>query len=170
LFAFAPRTSTDLHPSTLAKKNTTRNAAGAIPPSYGPSSRLQHLHLRGHRLSGPLPRLPHTLQLLDVSHNQLDGTFPDLSNTTLLDYVDVSNNRLGGALPRSLESDTPALDYLDASSNRLTGRLEDVSLPASLVYADLSNNTIGGQLWSSTAGFGNLVELKLSHNSISGEC
>jgi Leucine-rich repeat (LRR) protein len=152
------------HAVTISKPQT----AGPIPPSYGAATRLQHLHLRGHALSGPLPPLPATLQLLDVAHNQLSGTFPDLSGAKGLDYIDVSNNNLGGALPRTMASDNPAMDYLDASNNRIGGRLDEVSLPSGLTYADLSGNVIGGGLWASTEAFGSLAQLRLSHNSISG--
>lgn len=75
---------------------------GTIPASYGSANHLRHLQLRGHRLTGPIPALPPTLQLLDVSFNQLDGPFPDLSHANALDYVDVSHNRLAGALPKDL--------------------------------------------------------------------
>lgn len=62
------------------------------------------------------------------------------------------------------------LDYLDVSGNRLGGHLDELTLPASLVYADLSDNAIGGQLWSSTVGMGSLVELRLGKNMITGGC
>jgi hypothetical protein len=80
---------------------------GPIPASYGASSKLQHLHLRGHRLYGPLPELPPTIQLLDVSHNGLDGAFPSMASLGALDYLDVSNNKIGGSLPAGLAGAAP---------------------------------------------------------------
>ncbi|KAI8469072.1 MAG: hypothetical protein J3K34DRAFT_459560, partial [Monoraphidium minutum] len=141
---------------------------GTIPASYGAASALRHLQLAGHGLSGPLPRLPPGLQLLDAAHNALSGPFPDLSHAPGLDYLDVSHNRLGGSLPRNLAADNPALDYLDASGNAIGGRLDELTLPGSLAFADLSSNAIGGGLWGSSAGWGNLVELRLARNAITG--
>jgi hypothetical protein len=80
---------------------------GTVPASYGGAgSKLRHLHLRGHRLTGALPSLPAGLQLLDVGYNAFEGGFPSLQGTAL-DYVDVSNNRLTGPLPSDLAGLAP---------------------------------------------------------------
>jgi hypothetical protein len=67
-----------------------------------------------------------------------------------------------------LNPTTQVLDYLDASNNRLGGRLDELTLPASLEFADLSGNAIGGQLWGSMAGLTNLEELRVARNAIAG--
>lgn len=95
------------HPAPPPAGRVCAVLTGTIPASYGTSPALRHLHLRGHRLSGPLPPLAPGLQLLDVAHNQLVGPFPAMTNATALDYVDVSNNALTGSLPSDLAALAP---------------------------------------------------------------
>lgn len=63
---------------------------------------------------------------------------------------------------------TQVLDYLDVSSNKLSGAANALSFPASLVFADLSNNELEGQLPGDASGWGNLQQLRLAHNAITG--
>ncbi|PAN03920.1 hypothetical protein PAHAL_1G028900 [Panicum hallii] len=72
---------------------------------------------------------------------KLSGTLGDFTALTLLD---LSNNKIGGAIPQSLP---PALTQLDLSSNSLSGELPDsMAMLSSLSTLHVQNNQLSGAL------------------------
>ncbi|XP_076891365.1 receptor-like protein EIX2 [Bidens hawaiensis] len=82
------------------------------------------LDLSDNQFSGSIPdELVRLLGLryLNLSHNDLTGTIPNLFNHTgKLEALDLSVNHLEGSIPLSL-SQLTALDYLNVSYNNLVG-------------------------------------------------
>ncbi|XP_045829845.1 receptor like protein 22-like [Trifolium pratense] len=164
---------------------------------FNQSSSLITLNLHNSRLSGKLKKslfcLPN-IQELDMSYNDnLEGQLPELSCSTSLRILDLSNcpfkkgpiplsfsnsthltslgisaNNLNGSIPSSLLT-LPHLTYLDASYNALSGQIPNV-FPQSNRFQelDLSDNKIGGEIPSSLSNLQQLTHLYLSSNLFSG--
>jgi Leucine-rich repeat (LRR) protein len=114
----------------------------AVPDLSG-LTQLLDLSLQNVGLTGPVPAWiaeSSTLQLVNLSSNELSGTIPDLSGMTSLYALTFRDNNLEGALPAI----PPNLEALHLSNNRLSG-----NIPSS--YANL----IGG--------------LELNGNKLTGE-
>uniref|UniRef100_A0A0D9ZRL4 non-specific serine/threonine protein kinase n=1 Tax=Oryza glumipatula TaxID=40148 RepID=A0A0D9ZRL4_9ORYZ len=138
--------------------------------------KLQHLNLTHNRLResifAPLGELV-TLEVLDVSHNYIQGVLPTavLKELTNLQELYLNNNHFNGSLPKSLLT-LPHLRILDLSTNSLAGGIpiSSSSEPVSVEVLNLSNNNMSGALPTEQA-FGylrNLRELDLSSNKFSG--
>jgi hypothetical protein len=50
--------------------------AGSLPSTLSNARGMRYLELSFHNLEGPLPTLPESLMVLDVSENSLTGTVP----------------------------------------------------------------------------------------------
>uniref|UniRef100_A0A0D3G0X5 non-specific serine/threonine protein kinase n=1 Tax=Oryza barthii TaxID=65489 RepID=A0A0D3G0X5_9ORYZ len=135
-----------------------------------------HLNLTHNRLResifAPLGELV-TLEVLDVSHNYIQGVLPTavLKELTNLQELYLNNNHFNGSLPKSLLT-LPHLRILDLSTNSLAGGIpiSSSSEPVSVEVLNLSNNNMSGALPTEQA-FGylrNLRELDLSSNKFSG--
>ncbi|CAI0545532.1 unnamed protein product [Linum tenue] len=91
---------------------------------------LQELHLGNNALSGaidfPPPNTKSNLQVLDFSHNRLDGYFPDrFGSLTGLQQLNLAGNNISGSLPTSM-SGMSSLTLLDLSQNHFTVSAEDL--------------------------------------------
>ena len=76
---------------------------------------------------------------LDLSGNNLRGTLPpDLGTLTMLETLDLSNNRLSRTIP---DLSASQLDVLDLSDNQLSGTLPDLSTLTQLQILNLSATT-----------------------------
>ncbi|KAI8001688.1 LRR receptor-like serine/threonine-protein kinase GHR1 [Camellia lanceoleosa] len=89
------------------------------------STTLQELHLENNFLSGSIEFSPSpfgtNLEVLDLSHNQLTGYFPDgFGSLTGLKVLSLAKNNLSGSLPTSMANLT-LLSSLDISQNHFTG-------------------------------------------------
>ncbi|KAJ1413970.1 Leucine-rich repeat [Sesbania bispinosa] len=94
---------------------------------------LEALHLRNANIVGTLPQsfghLPY-LTDLDLSFNQLSGTFPlfkVIAKLTSLEQLDLSNNQLNGSLPHII-GQLSSLWILSLSSNKLNGVISEAHL------------------------------------------
>ncbi|KAL3520262.1 hypothetical protein ACH5RR_018411 [Cinchona calisaya] len=109
---------------------------------------LQELHLQGNILTGSIDFLPSSsnesnLQILDLSHNQLNGYFPDgFGSLSRLQGLNIAGNNFSGSLPTSV-GDIKSLDSLDISQNHFTGPLPK-NLPDSLQTFNASLNDLSG--------------------------
>lgn len=72
-----------------------------------------------------LKNLPFFLRELYIDDNQLEGPLPDLSMIPYLRVFDVPNNKLNGTLPESI-GELYHLESLDISSNSLTGVVSEI--------------------------------------------
>ncbi|CAD6219940.1 unnamed protein product [Miscanthus lutarioriparius] len=121
---------------------------GDLPEQVGQLRSLRALNLAGNALSGTVPQnltlLPNltavslannffsgalpgggfpALQVLDVSANLLNGTLPSDFGGAALRYVNLSSNRIAGAIPPEMASHLPANVTIDLSYNNLTGAI-----------------------------------------------
>nr|GMC73477.1 probable LRR receptor-like serine/threonine-protein kinase At4g36180 [Ipomoea batatas] len=112
------------------------------------------------------------LKVLDLSHNNLRGGFPDwvIKNNSQLQVLRLSNNSLEGQLHFQPHLNTSIL-WMDVSENQLRGRLEE-NLGRKLPYMttlNLSRNHFEGFVPSSFCNMSGLVQLDLSNNFFDGE-
>ncbi|KAH0979510.1 hypothetical protein GBA52_006687 [Prunus armeniaca] len=83
---------------------------GGIPNSFAKLCRLRELDLEGNRLSGQLSDFVEilskcaqkTLELLDLSDNNIVGSLPDLTNFLSLKHLLIQTNNLSGRIPESI--------------------------------------------------------------------
>lgn len=115
---------------------------------------------------------PASLNLLNLSHNNLTGDFSGFNfggcgNITILD---LSYNHLqGSGLPASLRS-CQQLEQLSFSGNNFTDQIPTFWQNfTNLKFLDLANNNFSGQIPAGLAGVcENLIELNLSGNQLTG--
>ncbi|KAI4299710.1 hypothetical protein L6164_033142 [Bauhinia variegata] len=108
---------------------------------------LQELHLENNMISGgiKLSSSPgqSDLQVLDLSHNQFSGYFPDeFGSLTGLKVLNIAGNNFSGSLPTAI-ADISSLNSLDISKNHFTGPLPN-NLPKELENFNASYNDLSG--------------------------
>ncbi|XP_038971195.1 receptor kinase-like protein Xa21 [Phoenix dactylifera] len=149
------------------------NFSDQIPPSLGNISQLNWLSLKGNILSGSIPtHLGNckNLQYLELSYNQLTGPIPMeiLSLSSLSQLLDVSHNALQGFLPSEI-GNMINVNSLDVSENRLHGEIPDnIGECVVLVNLNMSGNFFDGVIPKSLANLKGLQFLDLSSNNLSG--
>ncbi|KAJ4981201.1 hypothetical protein NE237_032038 [Protea cynaroides] len=110
---------------------------------------LQELHLGNNLLSGDIKFSPsspeeHNLQVLDLSHNQFVGYFPDqFGSLTSLQVLDLAGNNFSGSLPSSMDG-LSSLTLLDISANSFTGPLPENLSSSTLQSFNASYNDLSG--------------------------
>ncbi|KAL6126167.1 hypothetical protein ACLB2K_074218 [Fragaria x ananassa] len=186
--------------SSLADLDLSSNPLkGGIPTFIAQLCSLQHLSMSGCNLTGQLsesvprwsacPQNP--IRSLDLSNNDLAGSFPDFTNFSSLESLDLSRNKLSGMVPdsigklSSLESlfvdenqlrwtipesigELSRLQYLGFSGNLLSGRIpESIGKLSSLTDLDLSKNQLSGRIPDSVGQLSMLIALNLQENILS---
>ncbi|XP_075090288.1 LRR receptor-like serine/threonine-protein kinase GHR1 [Nicotiana tabacum] len=108
---------------------------------------IEELHLQNNALVGSIdfspPASTPKLRVLDLSHNQFGGYFPDgFGSLTALQVLDIAGNNLSGSIPTSI-GNVSSLTSLDISENHFTGPLPK-NLPNSLQSLNASLNDFSG--------------------------
>ncbi|CAL5328348.1 unnamed protein product [Camellia sinensis] len=150
-------------------------------------SSLSHLLLGSNRLNGQLQEFPNnSLQLLDLSINELSGPIPPLvvtnflishnkfteipsaiCNVSSIEILDLSHNSLSGVIPQCLGNFSNVLSVLDLRKNNFHG-----SIPTSfaegnqLKTIDLNGNQLEGKVPRSLATCRHLEVLDFGNNNI----
>ncbi|KAJ9679624.1 hypothetical protein PVL29_021524 [Vitis rotundifolia] len=144
--------------------------SGSIPDAVGNMTSLAYLYLSSNQLEGEIPKSlrdlcnlqelllsqnnltglqrkdylacsNNTLEVLDLSHNQFKGSFPDLSGFSQLRELYLEFNQLNGTLPESI-GQLAQLEVLSIPSNSLRGTVSANHLfgLSNLFFLDLSFN------------------------------
>jgi len=145
---------------------------GTIPASINKLTQLSQLFLDDNKLEGdiklfePLGKLENlllednlitgsmdesflknlaSLQVLDISQNQIDSTIPiNLFSLANLSVVDLHENHFHGPIP-NVENNNKALEFLALHDNQITGGIPNTMyMLGKLSHLDLSNNTLVG--------------------------
>lgn len=150
------------------------NSLDILSNLFNYSTQLQILDLSGTCMQEIPPSLEHclNLQLLDLSHNYLEGTIPSdiFVGMTQLQYLDLSYNTLIGAIPRSLGK-CVNLQHLDLSYNTLNGTLPSYVFVGmnKILHLDLSSNYFFDEaILQSLEKCVHLQYLDFSFNGLSG--
>ncbi|CAN1276999.1 Receptor-like protein 50 [Linum perenne] len=169
-----------LESTTLSHLNLSHNhLTGLEVPISLP--RLIVLDMHDNQLQGDIPIIPSSsfmafqescsLETLDLSKNQLEGSFPkSLSNCTSLKVLDLGNNRLSDGFPCLLESKAN-LRVLILRNNNFHGGLGCPHIPefSALYVLNFSNNAFTGQIPTVLGNLSQLESLDLSNNELSGQ-
>ncbi|MBA0832146.1 hypothetical protein Goarm_016553 [Gossypium armourianum] len=184
-----------VHPSTfplllnMSNKLTALHLSknhlnGIIPISFahmgsslGNLCKLRTLLLNGNYINEPLPVIlekpsgcvKDSLQVLDLSVNQIKGSLPEIiTRFSSLKELCLDDNKLDGALPDNV-GNLSSLAVLNLARNKLTGSLpQSIGLMSGLKVLDVSSNSFND--FTSEIHFLKLSKLKfltLSFNSLS---
>ncbi|XP_028111965.1 receptor-like protein EIX2 [Camellia sinensis] len=135
---------------------------------------LWTLDLSHNHISGPILKLPSTLEFVCLSHNYISGPLPqnigDMVPTSLT--LSLADNLINGLIPNSL-CKIWTLDELDLSKNMLFGNLpqcwgDSREIP-NLWVMKFSSNKLSGIIPSSIGHLSRLGWLHLNNNSFYGE-
>ncbi|GLJ27501.1 hypothetical protein SUGI_0539530 [Cryptomeria japonica] len=166
------------------------NLQGEIPGFLSTQYSLQNVDLSENHIVGNIPTwlwdLP-DLIVLNLSHNQLEGSLPpvismfnpsiDLHNNSLHGsipdftpyYLDMSENRFNGSIPRSICSGYSMIIFLDLSKNGLTDLIPtDLGKCISLIVLNLAQNSLQGEIPEVLGNLAGLQALNLGQNKLQG--
>ncbi|KAI7980944.1 Receptor-like protein 13 [Camellia lanceoleosa] len=125
--------------------------------------------------SGDFPKfllLQNKLSFIDLSHNNLEGSFPNwlLVNNTELEFLSLRNNSFVGEFWLSPYYNSYT-NWMDVSNNQLIGhiQLNMGEMVPYLIHINLSRNAFEGCIPSSIGKMRILEVLDLSSNNLSGE-
>ncbi|CAL4989548.1 unnamed protein product [Urochloa decumbens] len=143
--------------------------SGEIPSSLGHLHHLQALRLTGNMLHGTIPSFTNcsVLRFLWLDRNNLVGHFPaDLPHR--LQQLKISYNNITGFIPPSLANIT-TLSKLSCVTNNIQGKIpqEFAKLPLKILYIG-GNKFIGG-FPQAILNFSNLVGLNIAFNHLRGD-
>ncbi|XP_037429385.1 receptor-like protein EIX2 [Triticum dicoccoides] len=122
------------------------------------------LSMQSNQLTGLIPKLPRTIELLDISRNSLDGFVPNFQ-APHLEVAVLFSNSITGTIPTSI-CRLQKLRVLDLSNNMLSKELPDCGQKELKPQNQSSNNSTGV---NSLSFFSlKITTLLLSNNSFSG--
>lgn len=160
--------------TTTTEKNGWMTPQGFAVVLCNASGFVTELDLSRMGLTGAIPgdaiaRLP-ALEFLALSNNRLSGAIPaSLDALDKLETLLLYRNRLTGALPIPLFAHCP-LRNLVLYGNLLTGPIPPLikAVGRTLVHLDLSYNLLSGAIPATVIRLGRLETLFLNHNMFSG--
>lgn len=144
---------------------------GQIFPRVANLPRLKHLQLDGNRFSGKIPDLSNSsgLERVDISQNSISGKLPGwIGNMTYLEALVMPNNLLEGSIPTEFCS-LDSLQILDLSNNNLSGSLPSCFSPSLLIHVHLQGNHLSGPLTKAFIRSMDMTTLDLRYNNLSGD-
>ncbi|XP_031258984.1 receptor-like protein 13 [Pistacia vera] len=129
--------------------------------------------MSNNELEGPIPKelfQIDDLQILDISDNNISGSFPSCFNLSGIKQVHLSRNRLQGQLKDAFYNNSSQLVVLDLSYNHFKGNIPSwIGKLSSLGYLILGNNHLEGELPTELCNLTELRLLDLSQNSLYGK-
>uniref|UniRef100_A0A803Q6S3 non-specific serine/threonine protein kinase n=1 Tax=Cannabis sativa TaxID=3483 RepID=A0A803Q6S3_CANSA len=142
-----------------------------IPFSLFNLSNLEFMDLSFNDLYDPVPDIFHlpSIQLLDLSQNYLNGSFPSgiCNGSSSLRILKMAANYFTGALPAGL-GDCLSLEHVCVGMNRLTNVSEGIFRLPKLSDLILQDNKFSGPLSKGIGNLSNLVRLDICSSGFSG--
>ncbi|OIT07882.1 PREDICTED: leucine-rich repeat receptor-like serine/threonine-protein kinase BAM3 isoform X1 [Nicotiana attenuata] len=146
---------------------------GPLPDDFGQCHSLSRVRMGQNYLSGSIPTgflyLPE-LSLVELQNNYISGHLSNKKSSvsSKLEGLNLSNNRLSGALPSAIGKFS-GLKNLLLSGNRFSGDIpSDISRLKSISKLDLSRNNFSGRIPPEIGNCLSLTYLDLSQNQLSG--
>ncbi|KAJ4724706.1 leucine-rich repeat receptor protein kinase EMS1-like [Melia azedarach] len=111
-----------------------------------------------------------SLQILDISENNISGNFPSCFSPMQIRQVHLSKNMLQGQLQDGAFYNSSSLVTLDLSYNHLNGTIPGwIDRLSQLSYLILANNDFEGEVPVKLCQLNQLRLIDLSHNNLYGE-
>ncbi|GJM98103.1 hypothetical protein PR202_ga15079 [Eleusine coracana subsp. coracana] len=154
--------------------------SGFIPASLGNLSSMTVLSLENNSLAGTIPpsigNLKNLLKLR-LDYNELEanqaadwGFFDALTNSSHLQVLQLSYNRLRGALPNSLSNLSTSLEHLAILENEIGGNIpEGIGKLVNLMALYMGPNLLTGSIPPSLGSLSKLNVISLVQNRLSGD-
>ncbi|KAF3789728.1 putative LRR receptor-like serine/threonine-protein kinase [Nymphaea thermarum] len=148
--------------------------SGPFPELTSQFLRLNYLNVSHNLLIGSLPSVLSEypkLSILDLSDNRFDGpVLYDLLSSPTLQEIHLHNNLFIGGIPFTSSSmNNTHLRVLDLSMNRLSGALPlEIDVLTNLKELNIAGNTFSGNLPASVTKLSSLVSLDMSSNQFTG--
>ncbi|CAL9017987.1 unnamed protein product [Prunus brigantina] len=131
---------------------------------------LQYLDLRNNSLQGELPIPPLSSYYFFISNNQFTGEMPPtICSLSMLQILDLSNNRLSGKIHQCIGNFSQSLSVLDLRNNKFHGAIPSTFSKGSLLRnLNLNGNQLEGSLPPTLLTCKELEVLDLGNNKIQG--
>ncbi|KAK4737802.1 hypothetical protein R3W88_001499 [Solanum pinnatisectum] len=146
---------------------------GPLPDDFGQCRTLSRVRMGQNYLSGSIPigflYLPE-LSLVELQNNYISGQLSNekSSASSKLEGLNLSNNRLSGALPSAI-GNYSGLKNLVLTGNGFSGDIpSDIGRLKSILKLDLSRNNFSGTIPPQIGTCLSLTYLDLSQNQLSG--
>lgn len=127
------------------------------------------IHLPANNLVGPIPPQISTLPIVELvlSNNGLTGAIPAINES--IQVLDLSHNALSGGLPVNIESLRSLKTLLLNDNELLKGRIpQNIGNLNQLVSLDLSSSSLDGVIPPTVGSLVQLKDLILYNNKITG--
>lgn len=133
------------------------------------SPQIETLDLSHNNLKGSFPNslVFGNLSRVNLGFNQLEGSVPIWSGVT---FLSLSSNFLSGSIPSNIGQEMSILEGLDLSGNLINDSIpSSIRLINDLIFLDLSNNSLSGKIPDhGEEDMQNLFTIDLSGNNLSG--
>ncbi|KAF8020538.1 hypothetical protein BT93_G1076 [Corymbia citriodora subsp. variegata] len=156
---------------------SSNNITSVIPDNIGDylSSSTMFFSLSKNNFHGSIPKsickaaYSIYLEVLDLSHNLLNGIIPDCLMKSSLKVLNLRNNQLSGNIPQNIPT-TCSLKTLDLSENLLQGQIPlSLANCMTLEILNIGNNQINGTFPCHFMAISSLHVLILRSNKLHGE-
>ncbi|TYI84996.1 hypothetical protein E1A91_D05G407000v1, partial [Gossypium mustelinum] len=133
---------------------------------------LGYLDISASGISGSLPYWFsdkfQSLRYINMSFNQISGTFPNISIN--IGHLDLNSNNFSGPLPHFSLRFSDTWSTINLSKNKFNGSASPICnfTEVSLALLDLSNNQLSGVVPDCFHSFRSLTALNLGDNTFSG--